>query len=179
MTAVPTLQALAVDFVASNIDAVEDFGFLTPAVQHALTSELCRRRLFGDAQLKLLAPEGLPLSELIAPDCHRIETEALHDCLTPLTEPGSRLGMLSLGFCGRCVTAETTRLIARIPALHSLRCARAMPSWTAPNTPFLASTRKCIFFARSTLLPPKNQPPVATLPHLPTYPLVIELPLFT
>ena len=113
-------QALAVEFVAANIDAVEEFGFLTPAVQHALATELCRRRLFGDAQLKLLAPEGQPLSELIAPDCHRIETEALHACLTPLAEPGSRLGMLSLGFCGRCVTADTTRLIARMPMLHSL-----------------------------------------------------------
>lgn len=41
---VPSLQAIAVQFVAANIDCVEDFGCLTPAVQHALATELCRRR---------------------------------------------------------------------------------------------------------------------------------------
>jgi len=117
---VPSLQSMAVEFVAANIDCVEDFGWLTPAVQHALATELCRRRLFGNAQLRLLAPEGLPLSELVAPDCHKIETPQLHEVLTPLADDGSRLGLLSLGFCGRCVLPETCQLISRMPSLHSL-----------------------------------------------------------
>ena len=34
--------------------------------------------------------------------------------------PGSRLALLSLGFCGKCVTTATSQLIARMGALESL-----------------------------------------------------------
>jgi len=120
VSVVPSLQSMARDLIVDNIEAVSSFGVLSPALQHEIAASLCALRKLRNEQLPLFAEEDITLTELIVPDCHLIEEPTMRRTLEPFANPASRIGVLRLGFCGRCVTPATVSLIGQLVSLHSL-----------------------------------------------------------
>uniref|UniRef100_A0A7S0LH24 Uncharacterized protein n=1 Tax=Coccolithus braarudii TaxID=221442 RepID=A0A7S0LH24_9EUKA len=118
--AVPSLQNLAIALVVEHIDAVSSFGILSPSIVHAIASALCKERKFTGAVLPLFAEPDVPLTELVVPDCHALEPADLFNALQPHLHDASRLGVLHLGFCGKCLTPSNAALLERAVSLHTL-----------------------------------------------------------
>ena len=92
-----------------------------PSLPRALTARCLRQvRKLTSQVVPLFAPEEVPLTELILPDCHLVDAEELAAVLKPHLHAASRLSVLHLGFCGKCVTPQTAALLERAAALQSL-----------------------------------------------------------
>ncbi|KAL1508745.1 hypothetical protein AB1Y20_004840 [Prymnesium parvum] len=118
--AIPTLQQLAVSFLVEYIEDVGDFGVLPPGIMHSLASQICARRKFTEQVLPLFTSDA-SASELILPDLHQVTEGALLEALDRLITPASRLGLVQLDYCGRCLSDAALLRLEPLASLHTLR----------------------------------------------------------
>ncbi|CAN0447822.1 unnamed protein product [Ascophyllum nodosum] len=113
-----TLFRLCLDLLAENFDHVESLGDVSAEIRNHLAGVLCQELKLTTEALRRLSEPGV--TELILPDCSRIEPDQMRDSLLQCR---STLRVLRLGTCGRCVGDATVEALATAGGLPRLEIA--------------------------------------------------------
>ena len=115
---VPSLSATVLRLIVDLLDDVESLYGLPDSIRNQIAAEACLRRRLSSVSALQLFVDHSP-SEISIPDCSLLDADVLGAGLLQAATP--KLEKLSLGLCGRGMTAQTVEKLTAHGVLSSLK----------------------------------------------------------